>query len=109
MESVGFDRARRITGNYTQHNLLSEMIARGDFELMDPKKLVVPIGHLGARVLMYYLELEEQLHFRRQFDYSMTSYRDIRMLGVREELQPIIQDHPIDKYEEWKQILTTLL
>ena len=108
LDSEGFDRVWRVAGNHNQHNLLCEVIARGDLELLDPRKLVVPIGHLGARTLMYYLELEQQLHFRRQLDYAVESYRDIRMLSVPEELQTIVQEHSFEDYEEWKKILTTL-
>jgi hypothetical protein len=66
LDSSNFDRVWRITKDQlNQHNLVCEMIARGDFVLMDPEKLVLPIGNLGARVTLYYLSLEGQLHNKK--------------------------------------------
>jgi hypothetical protein len=44
------------------------MIIRGDFILLNPENLILPIGHLGAKVVLYYLNLESQLHYQRQKD-----------------------------------------
>jgi predicted nucleic acid-binding Zn-ribbon protein len=60
LDSSLFDLVWKITKpQANQHNLVCEMIARGDFVLMDPEKLILPIGNLGARVTMYYINLEE--------------------------------------------------
>jgi hypothetical protein len=67
VDNEGFDRVWHLTQVHeNQHNLISEMIAKGDLLLLDPKKLFWSIGHFEARVVLYYLKLEIHLHFRRQ-------------------------------------------
>jgi hypothetical protein len=90
-----------------QHNLVCEMIARGDFVLMDPEKLILPIGNLGTRVTMYYINLEEQLHFKRQNDYSTEEHQKVRL----PELGPIlaaVPDRPPEQLKEWRAVLEKL-
>ena len=48
-------------------NLICKIIARVDLILATPTKLMVPIGDLGARVLLYYLTLEVQLECKGSF------------------------------------------
>ena len=80
IDSGLFDLIWIVTKNQeNQHNLVYEMIARGDFVLMDPEKLILSIGNLGARVTLYYLTLEEQLHFKRQADHSKEENRVVRL------------------------------
>jgi hypothetical protein len=56
------------------------MIIRGDFILLNPENLILPIGHLGAKVVLYYLNLESQLHYQRQKDHSKEEHRVVRIL-----------------------------
>jgi hypothetical protein len=65
------------------------MIARGNFILMDPKKLILPIGNLGARVTLYYLIFEEKLHFKCQDNYSEEEYRVVRILEFSQILKVV--------------------
>lgn len=44
------------------------MLARQDLELAEPRHYLLPIGHLGGRVLAYYLALEEQQQVKRRLD-----------------------------------------
>jgi hypothetical protein len=71
LDSSRFDTIWRTTKNQVnQYNLVCEMIAWGDFVLMDPEKLILPVGNLGVRVTLYYLTLERQLHNKRYSDCS---------------------------------------
>jgi hypothetical protein len=59
--------------------LVCEMIAQGDIILMDPEKLILPIGNLGARVTLFYLNLEGQLHSKRYSDSSKEENREVKI------------------------------
>jgi hypothetical protein len=72
-----------------QHYLVCEMIARGDFILMNPEKLILPIGNLGTRVTLYYLNLEDGLHFNRQKDHSKEEHRVVRKLEFSQILRAV--------------------
>ena len=109
LDGVGFDRAWRVAGKYSQQNLLCETIARGDINLIEPKRFFHPIGHLGARVLMYYLELENQLHYRRQMDSAEQPYREIKIDPVENQLLNIIQKSSSGEYSEWKETLKSIM
>lgn len=55
-----FFRIRNMAARFpNQQNLLCEMVARCDLELTELRQILMPIGHLRARVLAYYLALEE--------------------------------------------------
>jgi hypothetical protein len=41
-------------------NLLAEILARKDLNLSDPYSVFMLLGDLGARVLQYYMGLEDQ-------------------------------------------------
>jgi hypothetical protein len=80
LDSSRFDTIWRATKNQVnQHNLVCEMIAQGDIILMDPEKLILPIGNLGARVTLFYLNLEGQLHSKRYSDSSKEENREVKI------------------------------
>lgn len=67
-------------------NLMCEMLTRKDLELANPKKFFLPISHLGARVLSYYLGLEEQLSTKRRLDQTTDEVRLVRLPDYGAEL-----------------------
>jgi hypothetical protein len=106
--SSNFDMVWRITKDQlNQHNLVCEMIAWGDFVLMDPEKLVLPIGNLGARVTLYYLNLEGQLHNKRYSDSSEEEHKEVKILEFNNILQAVPARTP-EQLQSWKDILTKL-
>jgi hypothetical protein len=108
LDSSNFDRVWRITkGQLNQHNLVCEMLARGDFILMDPEKLVLPIGNLGARVTLYYLNLEGQLHNKRYSDSSKEEHREVKIPEFNNVLQAVLERIP-EQLQSWKDVLTKL-
>jgi hypothetical protein len=95
LDSSNFDMVWRITKDQlNQYNLVCEMIARGDFVLMDPEKLVLPIGNLGARVTLYYLNLEGQLHNKRYSDSSEEEYQEVKIPEFNNILQAVPERTP---------------
>lgn len=58
---------------------------------------------------MYYLELDNKLHYRRQLDYAEQSYHDIRIDGVETKFQDIIQGSSMKEYEVWRETLRILM
>jgi hypothetical protein len=108
LDNSNFDRVWRITkGQLNQHNLVCEMIARGEFVLMDPEKLVLPIGNLGARVTLYYLNLEGQLHNKRYSDSSEEEHQDVKIPEFNNILQAVLERTP-EQLQSWKDVLTKL-
>jgi hypothetical protein len=106
--SSNFDMVWRITKDQlNQHNLVCEMIAWGDFVLMDPEKLVLPIGNLGARVTLFYLNLEGQLHNKRYSDSSEEEHKEVKILEFNNILQAVPARTP-EQLQSWKDILTKL-
>jgi hypothetical protein len=83
------------------------MIARGDFVLMDPEKLILPIGNLGARVTMYYLILEEQLHVKRQRDHSEEGDRVVR-LPEFSQILAAVPNRSTEQLKAWRTVLEKL-
>jgi hypothetical protein len=108
LDSSNFERVWRITKDQlNQHNLVCEMIARGDFVLMDPEKLVLPIGNLGARVTLYYLNLEGQLHNKRYSDSSEEEHREVKIPEFNNILLAV-PEHTPEQLQSWKDVLTKL-
>jgi hypothetical protein len=107
LDSSRFDTIWRVKNQVNQHNLICEMIAQGDFILMDPEKSILPIGNLGARVTLYYLHLEEQLHNKRYSDYSEEDNRVVRIPEFSHILQAIPGRTP-DQLQNWQGVLTKL-
>jgi hypothetical protein len=108
LDSSNFDMVWRITKDQlNQHNLVCEMIARGDFVLMDPEKLVLPIGNLRARVTLYYLNLEGQLHNKRYSDSSEEEHREVKNPEFNNILQAVPERTP-EQLQSWKDVLTKL-
>jgi hypothetical protein len=108
LDSSNFDTVWRITKDQlNQHNLVCEMIVRGDFVLMDPEKLVLPIGNLGARVTLYYLTLEGQLHNKRYSDSSEEEHREVKIPEFNNILQAVPERTP-EQLQSWKDVLTKL-
>jgi hypothetical protein len=108
LDSSNFDMVWRITKDQlNQHNLVCEMIARGDFVLMDPEKLVLPIGNLGARVTLYYLNLEGQLHNKRYSNSSEEEHREVKILEFNNILQAV-PERTSEQLQSWKDVLTKL-
>lgn len=54
---------------------------------------------------MYYLDLEEQSHYRHQLDHAEQPYRNIMIDEVEIDFQHIIQRSSMEEYEAWKEIL----
>ena len=90
-----------------QHNLVYEMIARGDLVLTDPEKLILPIGNLGARVTLYYLNLDKWLHFKRQNDHSEKKHRIVRLLELSRTLEAVPTRQPA-QLQAWHKVLEKL-
>jgi hypothetical protein len=108
LDSSLFDLVWTATKNQqNQHNLVCEMIARGDFVLMDPEKLILPIGNLGARVTLYYLTLEEHLHLKRQKDQSEEGHRIVRIPEFGQILEAVPNRSP-EQLQEWQAVLEKL-
>jgi hypothetical protein len=108
LDSSNFDMVWQITKDQlNQHNLVCEMIARGDFVLMDPEKLVLPIGNLGARVTLYYLNLEGQLHNKRYSDSSEEEHREVKIPEFNNILQAV-PERTSEQLQSWKDVLTKL-
>lgn len=59
LDTIGFDWAWRVVRNHGEHNMLCKMIACGGLNFTDSKNFFVSIGHLGAQILMFYMELED--------------------------------------------------
>ena len=103
-----FDLVWQATKNQVnQHNLVCEMIAQGDFILIDPEKLILPIGNLGARVFLNYLNLEEQLHFKRQNDHSEGEHHIIHLLELSQILEVVPMRQPA-QLQAWRAVLEKL-
>ena len=84
LDSSLFDLVWKATKNQVnQHNLVCEMFAQGDFVLMDLEKLILPIENLGIMVTLYYLNMEEQLHFKHQNDHLEEEYRIVHLPELR--------------------------
>jgi hypothetical protein len=108
LDSSNFYTVWRITKDQlNQHNLVCEMIVWGDFVLMDPEKLVLPIGNLGARVTLYYLPLEGQLHNKRYRDSSEEEHRKVKIPEFNNILQAVPKRTP-EQLQSWKDVLTKL-
>jgi hypothetical protein len=108
LDSTNFDTVWRITKDQlNQHNLVCEMIVWGDFVLMDLEKLVLPIGNLGARVKLYYLNLEGQLHNKRYSDSSKEVHREVKIQEFNNILQAVLERTP-EQLQSWKDVLTKL-
>ena len=57
-------------------NLVVEMILRRDIIVPDlAAKVFSTLGHLGYHNLKYWLQLENQLHQRREHDYPLEAQR----------------------------------
>ena len=109
MDEVLFDWVWRVASKFTnQQNLVCEMIIRGDFNLTAYQRLIHPIGHVGARSLLYQLDLENQLYHRRQIDYAVESYRDIRLLGFDVHLTELVKNFTDEECKNWRAILQEL-
>ena len=89
-------------------NLLCEMIAREDLVLDCPEKLMVPIGHIGARIVLYYLHLEEELHDKRQLDKAVEEERQPRLPDCTKPLIAQASQSTVEAYDQWRQILVKL-
>jgi hypothetical protein len=108
LDSSLFDLVWTATKNLENlHNLVCKMIARGDFVLMDPEKLILPIGNLGARVTLYYLTLEEHLHLKRQKDQSEEGHRIVRIPEFGQILEAVPNRSP-EQLQEWQAVLEKL-
>lgn len=91
-----------------QQNLLCKMIARRDLEVTDLRVFLIPIGHLGARVLAYYLTLEEQQQAKRQIDRVPEEARLVRVEDRLEDLKRVTQAHGIKGFEGWRDTLNAM-
>ena len=110
LDSGDFDVVWAASSRHAnQQNLICEMIARGDVQLTDQKKLFLPIGHLGARVVLYYTTLEEQLQKRRQLDMSVESHRLVKMGDSSRQVVDIAEKVPSEELKEWTVTLEGLL
>lgn len=84
------------------------MIACRDLEVTDPRVFLMPIGHLGARVLAYYLTLEEQQQAKRRIDRAPEEARLIRVKDRSEELKRVTQAHGLKGFQGWRNTLSTM-
>ncbi len=87
-------------------NLICEMVVRADLELINPSKLLVSVGDLGARVLLYYLNLKGQLAYKRQNDHPLETGRHVRLLEGRPVTAEYLQNSDLTR--EWVQALEYL-
>ncbi len=108
LDSTLFDRVWQAAAKYENQNLVCEMIMRGDFQLTDFTKIFTSIGHLGARSLLYYFELERQLHNRRQVDMAVESHREIRMQNPSVQLTELIKGITQEELKIWRTVLLEL-
>ena len=74
---------------------------------MDPEKLILPIKNLGARVTLYYLNLEEQLHFKRQNDYSKEEHCIVYLPKLSRMLEAVPMRQPA-QVQAWREVLEKL-
>ena len=103
-----FDLVWKATKNQVNHhNLVYEMIAQGNFVLIDLEKLILSIGNLGARVALYYLILEEQFHFKHQNDHSEEEHCIIRFHELSRMLEAVLERQPM-QLQAWCVILEKL-
>ena len=108
LDSGLFNLVWRATKNQVnQHNLVCEMITRRDFVLMESEKLIFPIGKLGARVTLFYLNLEEQFQFKRQNDHSEVSHRVVHLPELSQMLQAVPTRQPT-QLQAWRAVLEKL-
>ena len=83
------------------------MIAKGDFVLIEPEKLILPIRNLGTRVTLYSLTLEEQLHFKHKNDHSEALHRVVHLPELSQTLQVVPTRQPAQLHA-WRAILEKL-
>jgi hypothetical protein len=107
LEESEFDKLWLRASHFpNMQNLICEMIARNDLKLANPSKLIIPIGDLGARVLLYYMTLESQLEYKHQADKPGETFRHVYDLEAREVNLALLQNPEL--FLEWKPILELL-
>ena len=74
---------------------------------MDPEKLILPIGNLGARGTLYYLNLEEQLHFKSQNDHSEEEHCIVHLPELSRTLEAVPMRQPA-QLQAWREVLEKL-
>ena len=103
-----FDRAWSGAEKYSNmHNLICEMIARGELYLTSPTKLLALIGDIGTRVFLYYAHLELQVGEKRKKDFAAEPHRYVRISEHKVTLSTITCPVP-ELFAQWAPTLEVL-
>ena len=87
-------------------NLVAEMILRGDILVPKlAKKMFSVFGHLGYRILKYWLNLEIQLHERRTGDKPVELERTVRLSNFDDSTLQYVATLNGPDQVEWRKLL----
>ena len=84
------------------HDLLCEMVIRGDLLLTTFKTVFIPIPNWGARALLFYLKLEQQLSKKRTTDVATQYHREVTLIDYETELREVLEKAEPATIEKWR-------
>ena len=85
-------------------NLICEMLVQGDLVLTNWNALFYPIVDLGARALLYYINLEKELSHCRKVDLTTSCSRCVHIIDHKSQMDPALMAQG-EVRENWKQEL----
>ena len=94
-----------------KENLLSEICTRKDLKLQKFTGALITMGDLGARNLLYYRDLEQQINLKRQIDHAVMTTRQLDLRQYHDQVMRAFQEGQMDTEirQDWKERIEPLL
>ena len=94
-----------------KENLLAEICIRQDLILQDFTRALISMGDIGARALLYYRDLEQQIALKRHIDHAVETTRQVDVTTYQAQLMDDFNEAKLDTEvrKHWLEKVTPLL